>query len=93
MATKDAPRVTYEPVPVEFMAERDAAKFLAISESTLRTMRREETGPKYYRLPNTRRVIYRPADLREWVMSPDEADTTPGYIPPMPQRGRPRGCK
>lgn len=90
MAAKNAPRITYEPVPVEFLAEREAAKFLAISESTLRTMRREQNGPKYYRLPNTRRVIYRPDDLRDWVMNPNSTDTNPGYIPPMPQRGRPR---
>lgn len=43
-----------------------AAKALSISIKTLEAMRLRGNGPKWVRV-SSRRVAYRPADIREWV--------------------------
>src|SRR5262245_41200712 len=53
---------------------RDAARFVGLSESTLAKLRRNGNGPTYCKLG--RRVVYRPADLEEWLQSRTARDTS-----------------
>lgn len=43
-----------------------AAKFLTINIKTMEAMRLRGNGPKWVRV-SSRRIAYRPADLREWI--------------------------
>jgi hypothetical protein len=43
-----------------------AAKFLTINIKTMEAMRLRGNGPKWVRV-SSRRIAYRPADLRTWV--------------------------
>jgi len=54
--------------PVAAISEREAARYLGLSEPTLRRHRREGTGPRYVRL-SANRLGYRPADLDAWLES------------------------
>ena len=58
---------------------RAAADAVGLSESTIRTLIRENTLPaKYYGSGPRKTVLIRAADLQAWVDSlPDERDTTP----------------
>ena len=53
---------------------RDAARFVGLSESTLAKLRLNGNGPTYCKLG--RRVVYRPADLEEWLQSRTARDTS-----------------
>jgi predicted DNA-binding transcriptional regulator AlpA len=53
---------------------RDAARFVGLSESTLAKLRLNGNGPVYCKLG--RRVVYRPADLEQWVQSRTARDTS-----------------
>lgn len=46
---------------------RDAARMVGLSESTLAKMRLNGNGPVYCKLG--RRVVYRAADLEQWLQS------------------------
>jgi predicted DNA-binding transcriptional regulator AlpA len=53
---------------------RDAARFVGLSESTLAKLRLNGNGPLYCKLG--RRVVYRPADLEQWLQSRTVRDTS-----------------
>jgi predicted DNA-binding transcriptional regulator AlpA len=51
-----------------------AARFVGLSESTLAKLRLNGNGPVYCKLG--RRVVYRPADLEQWLQSRTTRDTS-----------------
>jgi predicted DNA-binding transcriptional regulator AlpA len=51
-----------------------AARYVGLSESTLAKLRLNGNGPTYCKLG--RRVVYRPADLDEWLQSRTARDTS-----------------
>jgi predicted DNA-binding transcriptional regulator AlpA len=51
-----------------------AARFVGLSESTLAKLRLNGNGPVYCKLG--RRVVYRPADLEQWLQSRTARDTS-----------------
>jgi predicted DNA-binding transcriptional regulator AlpA len=51
-----------------------AARLVGLSESTLAKLRLNGNGPTYCKLG--RRVVYRPADLEEWLQSRTTRDTS-----------------
>ena len=53
---------------------RDAARLVGLSESTLAKLRLNGNGPMYCKLG--RRVVYRPADLEQWLQSRTARDTS-----------------
>jgi len=50
------------------ISEREAARYLGLSEPTLRRHRRDATGPRYVRL-SAGRLGYRLKDLDAWLES------------------------
>jgi predicted DNA-binding transcriptional regulator AlpA len=56
------------------LPSRDAARMVGLSESTLAKLRLNGNGPIYCKLG--RRVVYRPADLEQWLQSRTASDTT-----------------
>ena len=52
----------------------EAARMLGLSESTLAKLRLNGNGPVYCKLG--RRVVYRPADLEQWLRSRTTRDTS-----------------
>jgi hypothetical protein len=59
-------------VPVQFagyLTTSEAARFVRLSPRTLERLRVQGTGPRYIKAgPGKRaKVLYRPADLREWL--------------------------
>ena len=56
------------------LPSRDAARMVGLSESTLAKLRLNGNGPIYCKLG--RRVVYRPADLEEWLQSRTTRDTS-----------------
>jgi len=62
-----------EKVPT-VLPSRDAARMVGLSESTLAKLRLNGNGPIYCKLG--RRVVYRPADLEEWLQSRTTRDTS-----------------
>ncbi|TPQ32822.1 DNA-binding protein [Bradyrhizobium guangdongense] len=56
------------------LPSRDAARMVGLSESTLAKLRLNGNGPVYCKLG--RRVVYRPADLEQWLESRTTRDTT-----------------
>lgn len=55
------------------MRASDAARFVGLSESTLAKLRLNGNGPVYCKLG--RRVVYRLADLEQWLQSRATCDT------------------
>jgi predicted DNA-binding transcriptional regulator AlpA len=53
---------------------RVAARYVGLSASTLAKLRLNGNGPTYCKLG--RRVVYRPADLDQWLQSRAARDTT-----------------
>lgn len=51
-----------------------AARLVGLSESTLAKLRLNGNGPIYCKLG--RRVVYRPADLEQWLRSRTARDTS-----------------
>jgi predicted DNA-binding transcriptional regulator AlpA len=51
-----------------------AARYVGLSESTLAKLRLNGNGPAYCKLG--RRVVYRPADLDQWLQSRIARDTS-----------------
>lgn len=51
-----------------------AAQYVGLSESTLAKLRLNGNGPVYCKLG--RRVVYRPADLEQWLQSRTTRDTS-----------------
>jgi predicted DNA-binding transcriptional regulator AlpA len=56
------------------VSARDAARLVGLSESTLANLRLNGNGPVYCELG--RRVVYRPADLEQWLQSRITRDTS-----------------
>jgi predicted DNA-binding transcriptional regulator AlpA len=56
------------------LPSRDAARMVGLSESTLAKLRLNGNGPVYCKLG--RRVVYRPADLEQWLESRTARDTS-----------------
>ena len=53
----------------EYLRQPAAAKFLGVSEGWLEKDRvTGRSGLKFYRLPNSRTILYRTSDLNAWVM-------------------------
>lgn len=57
------------------MNTREAAEYLGVAESTLRTWRHTHTGPQSYRLGV--KVLYDRADLDDWLAA-EKASTVRG---------------
>ena len=51
-----------------------AARYVGLAESTLAKLRLNGNGPVYCKLG--RRVVYRPADLEQWLQSRTTCDTS-----------------
>jgi predicted DNA-binding transcriptional regulator AlpA len=58
----------------QVLCARDAAHFVGLSESTLAKLRLNGNGPTYCKLG--RRVVYRQADLEQWLESRTTRDTS-----------------
>ena len=60
----------YQPIPTgdEFLKTPEAANALKVSGSKLEKDRLTGKGPRFYRLPNSRTILYRKSDLDAWVM-------------------------
>jgi predicted DNA-binding transcriptional regulator AlpA len=56
------------------MTAKGASNFIGLSESTLAKLRLNGNGPIYCKLG--RRVVYRVADLEEWLQSRTTRDTS-----------------
>jgi predicted DNA-binding transcriptional regulator AlpA len=56
------------------ISARVAARYVGLSESTLAKIRLNGNGPVYCKLG--RRVVYRPADLDQWLQSRTARDTS-----------------
>ena len=56
------------------MTTTEAAKYLELSEATLKRWRSKGTGPKYFRL-GQRKVRYRQEDLDGWLNGKTRLDT------------------
>ena len=56
------------------VTSKTAARLLGLSESTLAKLRLNGNGPLYCKLG--RRVVYRPADIDQWLRSRTARDTT-----------------
>ncbi len=64
--------VTLTSAPAQFagyLTTSEAAKFVRLSPRTLERLRVQGTGPRYIKAgPGKRaKVLYRPADLQEWL--------------------------
>ncbi len=71
-ATARTPNTGFDPPPTmpaddEFFRTPQAASFLKVSESKLEKDRLNGKGPRFYRLPNSRAILYRKADLVAFV--------------------------
>lgn len=64
------PRITLPKV----LHAAEAARLVGLSESTLAKLRLNGNGPVYCKLG--RRVVYRPADLEQWLQSRTTRDTS-----------------
>lgn len=51
------------------LKNEEAAELLGIQPNTLEVKRVHGTGPRYYRLPNSRRVFYVEKDVLEFMAS------------------------
>ena len=60
-------------IPITLTAD-EAAKILGLSPGTLAKMRVTGNGPVYCKLG--RRIVYRPADLEQWLQSRTTRDTS-----------------
>ena len=56
------------------MTAHEAARMVGLSGSTLAKLRLNGNGPTYCKLG--RRVVYRPADLDQWLQSRTTRDTS-----------------
>lgn len=56
------------------LTAHEASKIVGLSPSTLAKLRLNGNGPIYCKLG--RRVVYRPADLEEWLQSRTTRDTS-----------------
>src|SRR5262249_1693799 len=63
-----------ETVRVKVVSARDAARLVGLSASTLAKLRLNGNGPLFCKLG--RRVLYRTADLEQWLQSRLVSDTT-----------------
>ena len=70
---KTVPAATKPLLPTVITAPT-AARFVGLSESTLAKLRLNGNGPAYCKLG--RRVVYRPADLEQWLESRLARDTS-----------------
>lgn len=61
------------PAIPEVLRPCDAARLVGLSESTLAKLRLNGNGPRYCKLG--RRVVYRQADLEQWLQSRTTTDT------------------
>jgi predicted DNA-binding transcriptional regulator AlpA len=59
---------------VKVVTTAEAARVLGLAESTLAKLRLNGNGPIYCKLG--RRVVYRTADLEEWLQSRTTRDTS-----------------
>ncbi len=69
---------TGTPEPRRYLNSEEAARILRLSARTLERMRVEGSGPKYLKAGRgTRaRVLYRPADLDQWLESRTYSSTS-----------------
>lgn len=65
----------------EFVNTEAAARLIGIAAATLATLRVRGRGPKFHRPGGSRRVVYRVADLREWVGEPLASTSDHGADP------------
>jgi predicted DNA-binding transcriptional regulator AlpA len=66
--------VSVETARIKVVSVHDAARFVGLSESTLAKLRLNGNGPIYCKLG--RRVVYRTADLEQWLQSRTTRDTS-----------------
>ena len=74
MQRADHPANSTVPVLPKVVTAKVAARFVGLSESTLAKLRLNGNGPVYCKLG--RRVVYRPADLEQWLQSRTARDTS-----------------
>jgi predicted DNA-binding transcriptional regulator AlpA len=68
-------RIANEPITSQkVLPAKEAAQLVGLSESTLAKLRLNGNGPIYCKLG--RRVVYRPADLEQWLQSRTARDTS-----------------
>ena len=60
--------------PPKVVTAGEAARLVGLSASTLAKLRLNGNGPAYCKLG--RRVVYRPADLEQWLQSRTARDTS-----------------
>jgi predicted DNA-binding transcriptional regulator AlpA len=60
--------------PPKVVITGEAARLVGLSASTLAKLRLNGNGPAYCKLG--RRVVYRPADLEQWLQSRTTRDTS-----------------
>ena len=65
---------TTKAIPSKVVTTKIAAQLVGLSESTLAKLRLNGNGPVYCKLG--RRVVYRPADLEEWLQTRTARDTS-----------------
>ncbi len=65
----------------EYVDTRRAARLTGLSPATLATLRVRGRGPRYHRPGGTRRVVYRVADLHEWMGAPLASTSDAGPAP------------
>jgi predicted DNA-binding transcriptional regulator AlpA len=76
MAQQDKPAAAKPVVAImpKVVTATVAARLVGLSESTLAKLRLNGNGPIYVKLG--RRVLYRPADLEQWLESRTARDTS-----------------
>jgi predicted DNA-binding transcriptional regulator AlpA len=74
MQRTDHPAQPTVPLLPKVVTAKVAARFVGLSESTLAKLRLNGNGPVYCKLG--RRVVYRPADLEQWLQSRIARDTS-----------------
>lgn len=51
-----------------WLRPKEVAASFPISENALAMHRKRGTGPKFHRVPNQNRVVYRAVDIEAWLM-------------------------
>jgi len=65
----------------------DAAEYLGVTEATLKCWRSRGTGPRYRKL-NAKLVVYKIADIDEWLERADTVRETADTVDAAPVRAR-----
>ncbi len=67
--------------PRRWLDAEQAAQYLRLSPHTLEKLRRDGTGPRFFRLGGRRRVVYDIPDLDSWVVAQGRVGGAPEVAP------------